>query len=55
MKKICGIFFVVIFTMLVCRMGGGGAGHVRCGGNGGAIVPFTFRSFDDAGDKWLFV
>lgn len=30
--------------MLVCRVGGGGAGHVLCGGNGGA-VPFTCRSF----------
>lgn len=41
--------------MLVCRIGGGGAGHVRCGGNGGAIGPFTFRSLDDDGDKLLFV
>lgn len=41
--------------MLVCRIGGGGAGHVRCGGNGGAIVPFTFRSFDNAGDKLLLL
>lgn len=41
--------------MLVCRIGGGGAGHVRCGGNGGAIIPFTLRSFDDAGDKLLLI
>ena len=31
-------------TLLVCRIGGGGAGHVLCGGNGGA-VPLIFRSF----------
>lgn len=29
--------------MLVCRIGGGGAGHVRCGGNGGALP--LLRSF----------
>lgn len=30
--------------MLVCRVGGGGAGHVLCGGKGGAM-PFIYRSF----------
>lgn len=36
--------------MLVCRIGGGGAGHVRCGGNGGAL-PFGLRSFVAAGTE----
>lgn len=37
-------------TIDVCRIGGGGAGHVRCGGKGGAILfelTFGLRSFAD--------
>ena len=41
-----------VLTLLVWRIGGGGAGHVRRGGNGGAL-PFGLRSLADVAVKLL--